>query len=158
MYVTAFQIASRYAGLTEIPGNGDEPHVSAWLADAGLGLGQHDETPWCASFVAHVCRLLALPVPKFPARARSWLTVGTPVDDWTQAWPAFDIVVLKRGDGAQPGPEVLDAPGHVGFFAGFSSRPADGSVVVLAGNQGNTVSYQPFPESRVLGVRRLHDR
>lgn len=157
MDVNAFQLASRYVGTTEVAGSADSPRVVAWLADAGLE-GQHDETAWCASFVTHVCRLLGLPVPKFPARARSWLTVGDTVPDWTLAWPAFDVVVLKRGDGPQPGPEVLDAPGHVGFFAGFGSRPADGSIVVLGGNQGDKVSYQSFPEQRVLGVRRLHSR
>jgi hypothetical protein len=58
---------------------------------------------------------------------------------------------LQRGGGDQPGADVIEAPGHVGFFGGFN----DHSVMVLGGNQGDTVSLRPFPIERVLGFRRL---
>ena len=60
--------------------------------------------------------------------------------------------MLSRGVGAQPGPDVIAAPGHVGFFAGL-----DGAhVLLLAGNQGDAVTVAPFDRTRVLGVRRLY--
>ena len=69
-----------------------------------------------------------------------------------EAKAEFDVVVLKRGTGNQPGPEVTSgAPGHVGFFAGLERD----RVLVLGGNQSNGVCVQSFPVSDVLGVRRL---
>lgn len=112
----------------------------------------YDSTPWCGAWLAFVTWLLDIPRPTLPARARSWLTVGRPVAV-ASAEVGWDVVVLARGGGDQPGPEVLDAPGHVGFFAG---RSADaGSVLVLGGNQGDAVGIASYPASRVLGVRRL---
>jgi hypothetical protein len=84
------------------------------------------------------------------AAARSWLDVGDPVI-LASAQPGSDVVILSRGAGKQPGPEVVNAPGHVGFYAG---RDGD-NVLLLGGNQGNQVSIASFPASRVLGVRRL---
>ncbi len=60
-------------------------------------------------------------------------------------------MILKRGGGKQPGPDVIKAPGHVGFFAGVEEK----SVLVLGGNQSDEVNVSPFPVARVLGVRRL---
>ena len=62
-----------------------------------------------------------------------------------------DIIVLKRGKGDQPGPEVLEAPGHVGFYAGRF----DNFIEVLGGNQSDTVKVSRYPVKRLLGVRRL---
>lgn len=113
---------------------------------------EDDSTPWCSAFVNFIAWLLTMERSKSLA-ARSWLLVGRPVP-LGEAAPGFDVVVLKRGSGKQPGPEVLSAPGHVGFFVGLS---ADGkSVQVLGGNQGDEVSIASFPTTQVLGVRRLH--
>jgi uncharacterized protein (TIGR02594 family) len=108
-----------------------------------------DETPWCSAFVNGIAWELRLPRSK-SARARSWLNVGVPV--WiNEARPGSDVVVLKRGTGIQPGPEVIEAPGHVGFFAGLQ----DSRVLVLGGNQGNQVTIASFHLDRLLGIRRL---
>jgi len=110
---------------------------------------QNDEVPWCSAFVNYICWLLRLPRSK-DLRARSWLEVGTPVT-LEQATPGFDIVVLKRGSPPQPGPDVIDAPGHVGFFAGF-----DGALIeVLGGNQANTVKVSRYDPQNLLSIRRL---
>ena len=157
--ITAFDLAARYVGTRELPGGLDNPHILAWLMDAGVadprqaGLLYHDEVPWCGAFVAHPVRLAGLELPKIPARARSWLTVGEPIAI-ERAEAAWDVVVLQRGDGAQPGPDVLAAPGHVGFF--FDLETSRGLVHLLGGNQGgDQVSIAGFPVHRVLGVQRL---
>jgi hypothetical protein len=64
---------------------------------------------------------------------------------------ANDIVVLTRGDGPQPGPDVLDAPGHVGIYMGMEGN----NVRVLGGNQSNNVSVALFPTTQILALRRL---
>ena len=82
--------------------------------------------------------------------ARSWLNVGYAIDI-DAAEVGWDIVIFKRGSGAQPGPNVINAPGHVGFYAGMNGT----KVQVLGGNQGDAVSIKGYSKSRILGVRRI---
>lgn len=148
MRVTPYEIAQRFIGTKEIPGSRDNPQVLAMLQlDAAWPDG--DEVPWCSAFTNYVAWLLRLPRSK-SLSARSWLAVGTPVP-LEKARANSDVVILKRGEGDQPGPEVLAAPGHVGFFSGL----IDDNVYLLGGNQSNQVNVSSFPKSRVLGVRRL---
>ncbi len=150
MNVTAYQIAERYLGIREVPGAQHHPMIVAWL-NRIAAWAKDDETPWCAAFVDHPAFELDLPRPR-SLGARSWLTVGNPVE-LSQARRGFDVVVLSRGTAPQPGPEVLRAPGHVGWF----SRLEGEKVYLLGGNQGNAVSIAGYPIDRVLGVRRLHE-
>lgn len=150
MRVSAYTLAERFIGTKEAPGAANNPHVLAMLRlDAAWVAG--DDVPWCSAFANYIAWLLRLPRSKSLA-ARSWLTVGTPIA-LEQAVPGFDIVVLKRGAGPQPGPEVTrGAAGHVGFFAGL-----EGDLIhILGGNQGDAVSVQAFQRADVLGVRRLY--
>lgn len=152
MNVTAFDLAQRFIGLKEVPGAGSNPQVLAFLRlDNAWPTG--DDVAWCSAFVNYIAWLLRLPRSKNLA-ARSWLGVGVPVTSAKDA-KVGDIVILKRGEGDQPGPEVIAAPGHVGFFAsyeGFSD-----TIQVLGGNQGDQVSVAPFKASRVLGIRRIEN-
>lgn len=166
--ITAYDIAQRFVGMKEVPGVIDNPQILAMLRlDAGWP--EHDEVAWCSSLVNYVNHLLRLPRSK-SLRARSWLQVGVPVDP-DLAEVGFDVVILKRGGGDQPGPEVIKAPGHVGYFAGMTlaldpraldppetrlgDAPSADNVLVLGGNQSDSVSIASFPASRVLGVRRI---
>ena len=72
--------------------------------------------------------LLRLPRSK-SLRARSWLTVGRPVAI-DEAEAGFDVVILKRGKAKQPGPDVIEAPGHVGLFTG-----REGNFVLVLGGE-----------------------
>jgi uncharacterized protein (TIGR02594 family) len=148
--VTAFDLAQRFVGeVKELPGAAHHPFVQWCHHLVGLGHDQPDETAWCSSFANGVAWMLRLPRSK-SARARSWLAVGT-VIPLSFASPGYDVVVLKRGLGAQPGPDVLDAQGHVGFYAGHT----ESLVHVLGGNQANGVTIQAFPIEQLLGIRRL---
>jgi uncharacterized protein (TIGR02594 family) len=148
--LNALDHARRFIYVRERAGSKDNPYVVAWLEDAGIA-DAHDEIAWCGAFARFIIgRVLGLPVPARPARARSWLLAGRPIE-LDDAQPG-DIIVFSRGGAeVQPGPEVLDAPGHVAFFV---SATAD-SVRVLGGNQGNQVCEQVLPRSRFLGARRL---
>lgn len=148
--LTAFELAQRFVGIKELPGDRDTPFIMAML-QLDVSWPQHDEVAWCSAFVNFISHLLRLPRSKSLA-ARSNLQVGRAID-LSEATVGFDVVILKRGDGVQPGPEVIQAPGHVGFFGGLQGD----RVQVLAGNQGNAVSLAPFPVSQVLGVRRLFE-
>jgi len=148
-YLTPYALAQRFDGFKEAPGAIHNPAVVAMLQLVDRSV-HDDETPWCSAFVNYIAWLLDVPRSKSLA-ARSWLRVGMPVP-LSEARRGFDVVVLSRGANA-PGPAVLDAPGHVGFFAGVLHAPE--RVQVYGGNQGDKVSLAEFPIDRVLGVRRL---
>ena len=152
MNITAFDIAQRFVGTTEVAGEVSNPHILSMLK-LDNKWPEGDEVPWCSAFVNYVTWLLRLPRSK-SLLARSWLTIGkdVPLD---QAESGFDVVILKRGSGAQPGPENTTASGHVGFYAGQSGSSVGGFVQVLGGNQSDSVKVSSYPKSRLLGVRRL---
>ena len=145
---SAFEIAQRFVGMREVAGIKDNPMIMEMLTREN-DWPEHDEVPWCSAFVNWVCWLLRLPRSK-SLRARSWLEVGWTVD-LADARVGVDVVILWRGDEPQPGREVIDAPGHVGFYAGQD----DTYVQILGGNQGDAVSIRSYQKKRVLGVRRL---
>lgn len=159
MNITAFDLAQRFVGMREVPGTKDNPFIISFLKLDGEW-PEHDEVPWCSAFVNYICWLLRLPRSKSLA-ARSWLNVGQEVAPQDAA-VGFDVIVLSRGEGEQPGPDVIKAPGHVGFFAGWAT-PALGEgwirdrqdIHVLGGNQSNSISVARFKQRRLLGIRRL---
>ena len=146
--ISAYELAQRFVGIKEVDGSTSNPQILAMLR-LNDTWPDDDAVPWCSAFTNYVAWLLRLPRSK-SLRARSWLLIGE-VIDLQDAEPGFDIVVFKRGSGSQPGPSVIDAPGHVGFYAGVDGT----KILVLGGNQGNSVSLSPYPKSRLLGVRRL---
>lgn len=149
MYVTAYDLAQRFVGVREVNGQIHNPQILAMLRlDAVWPEG--DEVPWCSALVNYVAWLLRLPRSK-SLMARSWLRVGKPIP-LISGRAEYDVVILSRGDNP-PGADVLDAPGHVGFYAGREA----GKVVLLGGNQGNAVCVAHYDEKRVLGVRRLYE-
>lgn len=147
---SAFELAQRFVGLKEFPGTAHNPAVLAMLK-LDNDWPQTDETPWCSAFVNYIAWLLRLPRSK-SLLARSWLSVGETLD-YDQAEQGFDVVILKRGEGEQPGPDDLTAPGHVGFFGGWANGMS--RVMVLGGNQGNQVSIISYSTFNILGLRRL---
>ena len=150
METTAYDIATRFIGVREVDGPVANPHILAMLKLDGEW-PKDDAVPWCSAFVNWVCWLLRLPRSK-SLRARSWLVVGTPVVEDDRWEAGFDVVILKRGSGKQPGPSVINAPGHVGFFSALEGE----RIWILGGNQSDEVNVSSYPLSRVLGVRRLY--
>ncbi len=148
MEVTAFDIAQRFIGTKEVDGAMDNPQLMAMLT-LDNNWPQDDEVPWCSAFVNYICWLLRLPRSK-NLMARSWLDVGRNIHS-SAALTGFDVVILQRGGGNQPGPEVTDAPGHVGFYAGNAGN----FIEVLGGNQSDQVKISRYNTVRLLGIRRL---
>ena len=149
--MTGFQLAHRYIGeVLERPDEAHHPLIQWWHSRCGLGFDTPDEVPWCSSFVNGIAWELRLPRSK-SAAARSWLAIGAAVEI-EDARPGWDVVILKRGTGSQPGPDVTrGAAGHVGWFAGVEQDV----VLVLGGNHGNAVSIARFQTAQILGIRRL---
>jgi uncharacterized protein (TIGR02594 family) len=137
--VSAYSLAQRFVGIGEIKGTLDNPQILAMLKLDG-NWPEHDEVPWCSAFTNYIAWLLRLPRSKSLA-ARSWLTVGIPVN-LSDAIVDSDVVILSR-----------DGGGHVGFYAG--DDPLRHEIMILGGNQGDKVCIASFSTDRLLGIRRL---
>jgi uncharacterized protein (TIGR02594 family) len=150
MSAQLYKFAERFVGeVRELPGATHDPFIQFCFTKCGYGPETPDEIAWCSAFINGLAWLLRLPRSK-SAAARSWLTVGTPVE--LDEARVGDVVIIKRGAGVQPGPEVTSgAPGHVFLFASIEAL----EVLGLGGNQGNQVSIARFAVKDVLGVRRL---
>lgn len=146
MTITAFSLAERFIGMREVPGTKANPAILSMLNLDGASHAD-DAVPWCSAFMNYIAWLLRLPRSKSLA-ARSWLSVGIPIR-LEEARAEFDVVILNRANGPID-PNVIKAPGHVGFYASYSSQ-----VYLLGGNQADSVTVAPFDPKMVLGVRRL---
>lgn len=135
------KIAVEELGVKETHGPEHSPRILEYAREAGFDWVADDETPWCSIFVNWCCLKANLMRSK-RADARSWLSVGKPVDDPIPG----DIVIFWRESPSS-------WKGHVGLFMGFSQGGS--KVFCLGGNQRDSVSIQGYPASTVLGFRRL---
>jgi uncharacterized protein (TIGR02594 family) len=132
-------------GVREIPGPEHEKRIIEYHKTTTLR-GQADEIPWCSSFVNWCIVKCGLCIAGTDsARARGWLAWGTPL----LIPPIGAITVLRRGGAGQPGPSVIDAKGHVGFYIGQEGS----KVQILGGNQSNKVCTKNYSAGLVLGYR-----
>lgn len=103
---------------------------------ATVGNAQEDEVPWCSAF-ANWCMKRAGIHGSGRANARSWLSWGKLCLDP----PIFGCVaVFSRARPWQ---------GHVAFYVGAQH----GKIVVLGGNQKDSVCVAEYPRGRLLGYR-----
>jgi uncharacterized protein (TIGR02594 family) len=144
------QVAKTFIGTREVAGAMENPMILAMLQSVDTNVHE-DEVPWCSAFINFVAKLLSLPRSR-SLSARSWLKVGVSVS-LVEAVADSDVVILKRGGPGQPGPEALQAPGHVGLFVSLSADKK--TVSILGGNQSDAVNIENFPVDRILGIRRL---
>lgn len=95
--------------------------------------------PWCGAFVAKCLKDAGLPVIKTYYRAKDWAQYGGPI-----ATPELGcIAVLERKGG-----------GHVAFVVGMTSQ---GQLLLLGGNQDDSVSIIKVPSGDVLCYRSVPD-
>jgi len=129
------EVAGQFVGMHEVR---DNVALSEFIKRAGGVNIDPKVTPWCAAFVNAVLGAGGIEGTG-KLNARSFLNFGQE----TKQPKIGDIVVLSRGDpnGAQ---------GHVGFFQGYDDK---GNVLVLGGNQGDSVSVAPYKADKVLGFR-----
>jgi uncharacterized protein (TIGR02594 family) len=130
---TAFAIASSMKGAKEGP---DKKTLIEFLKKGGVNMDP-ETSAWCAAFVN--ASLMQSGVKGSGSQlAKSFEKWGNP----TKTPQKGDVVVLKFGNGRQ----------HVGFFDSFNP---DGSVNVLGGNQGNSVSIKRYNINSVVGFRNV---
>lgn len=120
-------------GQRETLGPNDSPWIRTMLARLGAKwlLGQ----PWCGGAVAKWMQDCGIDLPKHWYRAKAWSDWGVPLDH-----PAHGCVVVFERNGG----------GHVGLVVG--EDPA-GNLLVLGGNQSDSVNVRAFQRERVVAYR-----
>lgn len=131
------EIARSEQGVHEYA-DGDHPRIIEYLQTVDTAaIGElTDEVSWCSAFVNWVVEQVGYRGTD-SAAARSWLHWGRAI-----SWPKIGaIVVLRRG--------TQSWQGHVGFVVGVDH----GLLLVLGGNQKNSVNISPYTLDRVLAYR-----
>jgi uncharacterized protein (TIGR02594 family) len=110
---------------------------------ANKTLADVDETAWCACFV-NWCLIKSGRAPGPSARAKDWLSYGTPLDTPV---PGAITVIYKK---PKPSTTGFSPSGyHVGFYV----RGEGASVTLLGGNQGDMVCQKTFVGHTIQGYR-----
>jgi len=126
--------AAKHIGTKEVPGLKHEPKILQWWKAIKRGGIKTDEVPWCAAFVGAMLEETGIVSSRYESAA-SYLNWGVPLP---QAMRGCVVVFTRKGGG------------HVGFVMG---KDAAGNLLVLGGNQSDTVSIRAFPLARVAGYR-----
>jgi uncharacterized protein (TIGR02594 family) len=124
---------------------GLEERKDRYILSSMLGIDPV-RTQWCAAYVNHILERNNLPtsetVSDHPLTARSFLSWGESVET-----PMLgDLVVFPRGNQGWQG--------HVGFY--ISTEEINGVTYysILGGNQNDSVSYELYPASSAISIRR----
>lgn len=137
---SVINIALKEYGVKEYAGSvHNNPKILKYFEYIGHSWVKNDETAWCSAFVNYVCKKAGYQYST-KLNARSWLTVGSPVD----VPRVGDVVVLWR--------EKPDSwKGHVGFFVNADKD----KIYILGGNQNNRVCIAAYPKNRLLSYRSI---
>jgi uncharacterized protein (TIGR02594 family) len=118
-------LARTFLGTTEIPGPTDNPQIVKFHGATAAGAAP-DDVAWCSSFLCYVFEQLGIPHTRSKS-SQSWLAWGVSCDG-----PTVGAVAIISHPGGK---------GHVGLVVGVT---AQGRVLLLGGNQSNTVSIKSF--------------
>ena len=146
------------------------PSDSTWLwagaqEDFESGKNSDPVPPWCAAWVADMI-LRASPDFDFsavesPSYGQTPKQAGEINRVRAEHYQKIGEAVSKTGDryDAQVGDVVIKKVRmndrwqfHVGFFAGYDE---DGNVLILGGNQADSLNITPYPADQIVSVRRI---
>lgn len=126
--------AEKHIGQKEYPGKANNPWIVQLWKKIKRGGIKEDSVPWCAAFVGGCLESAGIVSSRFES-AKSYLKWGVPLSH-----PLLGCIVVFARTGG----------GHVGFVAGVDK---EFRLMVLGGNQSDSVSIAPFERVRVVGYR-----
>lgn len=133
------KLARADLGLKEIAGPAANPEIMRAWRYCDYDPPDGDETAWCSAKMCEWTERSGLPSTRAP-NARSWQKWGAELKT-----PKLGcIVVFWRGS-------PTGWQGHVALYIGPGTKP--GTIKVLGGNQGNSVSITDYSEAQVLSYR-----
>lgn len=133
--------AKKNIGIVEVSGPEHNPAILQMGKDAGVNWYSEDETPWCAVAVnAWLARAGYKSTESAMARSFSWGEHEDKFEKLDQARHGAIVVLWRKSPTSQLG--------HVGVFMGFNEH---GDVLILGGNQSNSVNISSYPIERVIG-------
>jgi uncharacterized protein (TIGR02594 family) len=136
----------KYYGLSEIPGEIDNPIIVGWFKELGFPEVQDDETAWCSLLMNITCKRIGLPYTG-KLNARSWARLGKQII--LPYAKIGHVVIFWRN-------KRTSWEGHVGLFAGLSEDKK--TIYTLGGNQSNKVGVNGFPkESDTFGLLDIRE-
>jgi uncharacterized protein (TIGR02594 family) len=134
-------IALGFHGVKEVPGPASSPQVAKFHKSTAAGVPKgvdSDAVHWCSSFQCHCAEQSGIRSPRSKS-AIAWEQWGVLLVE-----PRLGcFAVYSRRDPANPNAR------HVGQWL---MRIGEMDIV-LGGNQGNEVSIEPIPWSRLVGYR-----
>lgn len=134
-------IAASNYGLQDIMGDSNNVEVLRFFSETNHADIVDDETSWCSSYMCWCAQNVRLENTS-SLLARSWLEIGTVVDEPKTG----DLVIFWRE-------KERSWQGHVSIF--INEDPVTHQVYCLGGNQDDKVCIKPYPSEQVLGYRRL---
>lgn len=130
-------------GQKEVSGSKDNPVIQEYHSHARLGSSQHDEVPWCSSFLNAAADATGMEKTN-DASAISWKKyVG---DDTGDLVEEGDVILLT--------PAVSGSTGHVTMANKAFNRSKDKSFEGIGGNQSNSVCVASYPTSRIVVAKK----
>lgn len=123
------EVARKYEGLAEVKGPKSNPIILGWLQNEGKGKSwvKDDATPWCGATMAGVFTEAGMieVVPPEPLRAKSWASVGVPLDS-----PRAGAIYVRPRPGGH----------HVGLVERWDAT----HVWIRGGNQNDKFCVSEF--------------
>lgn len=130
-------------GQKEVSGSQDNPVIQEYHSHARLGSNQHDEVPWCSSFLNAAADACGMEKTN-DASAISWKNyVGETCGDLIEEG---DIILLT--------PAVSGSTGHVTMANKTFYRSKVDTFEGLGGNQSNSVNVSSYKTSRIVVAKK----
>ena len=142
--------ARKYIGLKEVKGPGHNLTIVGWIKRFGKNLGRwgrsRDETAWCAIFVSKVLHECGYRGTDH-ALASKYIRWGKPA----KITPGAVVVIKRKKKG---GDRVTGS--HAGYHVGFLVRLTKHYIVLLGGNQRDSVRVSYFSRKGylIMGIRQ----
>lgn len=134
--------ALSYLGVEEVAGTANNPTIMEWAKELGIDY-DGDWVAWCGLFVAAMLRKGSqeIDLPDNILGARNYLKVGREIEKNHIRFG--DLVIFWRKSKSS-------WEGHVGFYMGHVGK----WIIMLGGNQSQSVSIALYDSERILGIRR----
>lgn len=132
-----FVEAVKLLGVTETPGEANNPTIMAWAKATHQLAYTKDSIPWCGLGMAYICLQAGWDIPQNPLWALNWANFGQPAPDGIAM--LGDILVKKRAGG-----------GHVTMYAAEDKT----HYHCIGSNQNDMVNIVRYKKTDFIHIRR----